>query len=565
MTSVEPSGTLLEQNAFNMLTLEDINGMPSDPEELTKHLAARGLLAPPPTAPLTAATVTPATVAAMTPAAPRTPTMTPAAAPAGMSFTAAAASPHVPSAAIPTMTPPTMEGTPPAGSLGGEAPTQPEPALTPLTKAQSRQNAHDILEQNRPKLTAKPGTPEFDQQQAEREQYALDNPWGSAYNHPGTLGKIGHTLAKIAETAGTIYAPTRGLVPLIPGTEQNLKAQERGDIANFQKAQTEEGINAEREAQTRHLGLESDQLAERATPEDRKQFLADNPDVEKSMTPFEKADYITTGKYPQHEPTKPRETTLQQDLAAAVRDAQAKGIDPAKDAKVQQIQDAITSTQKETKPDEDEKKVKEVLGAKGWTDTPANRLRAREVMKQLGKTPEDEETRDLKKEILRDRKMKLEEPTADETRRADLGRNMLHNLDEIEEIAKRRPELFGKAAGRWTELRHWAGTDDQDIARLYAVKEYLGMASVGAHAMRNAQHVETAANAILNSFHNSPAAVIAAAEEGRESVGTFLADERRRHNRALAMEEGGGGEAEGGGAAPAGRLSFAEWQAQQKH
>jgi len=122
---------------------------------------------------------------------------------------------------------------------------------------------------------------------------------------------------------------------------------------------------------------------------------------------------------------------------------------------------------------------------------------------------------------------KYGEPTADETRRADLARNMNENLDQLEEIVKRRPDLFGPVAGRTTKAWQFLGSGDADIAALQTLSEQTGMAMVGAHAMRNAQHVEAAANAITNSYKNKPDAVLSSIAKARKSLETFLKDEAK--------------------------------------
>jgi hypothetical protein len=133
-------------------------------------------------------------------------------------------------------------------------------------------------------------------------------------------------------------------------------------------------------------------------------------------------------------------------------------------------------------------------------------------------------------------------PSMDEQRRADLANNMNENLDQLEDILHRRPELFGPIAGRMTGLRGSVGTDDQDVARLKAIEEFMGMAAVGAHAMRNAQHVETAAHAITNGFKNSPQAVSAAVDTARKSLQTFINDANRgQGGSSVAAPQGGGG------------------------
>ena len=113
---------------------------------------------------------------------------------------------------------------------------------------------------------------------------------------------------------------------------------------------------------------------------------------------------------------------------------------------------------------------------------------------------------------------------SDEQKRADLAQNMNENLDSLEDIATRRPELFGPLAGRMTDLKVAAGTSDPDIAKLEVVKHNLGMVTQGVHGMRSAQGVEASAQALVNGYHNSPTALKAAVDAARGSAKTFLED-----------------------------------------
>lgn len=66
---------------------------------------------------------------------------------------------------------------------------------------------------------------------------ALDqkqNPWGSAENHPGRLGKIAHVAARIGNIAGDIFAPET--MALIPGTDLNKQWSENRSTENLEKA-----------------------------------------------------------------------------------------------------------------------------------------------------------------------------------------------------------------------------------------------------------------------------------------------------------------------------------------
>jgi hypothetical protein len=114
--------------------------------------------------------------------------------------------------------------------------------------------------------------------------------------------------------------------------------------------------------------------------------------------------------------------------------------------------------------------------------------------------------------------------SADEQKRADLAKNMNENIEALDDIATRRPELFGPIAGRYTEMKNRIGTSDNDISKLEAIKHQLGMVSQGAHGMRSAQGVESAANSLINSFHNSAEATKAGLGAARQSVRTFTDD-----------------------------------------
>lgn len=112
-------------------------------------------------------------------------------------------------------------------------------------------------------------------------------------------------------------------------------------------------------------------------------------------------------------------------------------------------------------------------------------------------------------------------PNAEETKRADLAQNVNENLNALEDIVNRRPDLFGPVAGRLTKARETVGTSDPDVSTLKTLEDNLGMAMQSAHGMRSAQHVETSAQSVLNGFKNSPEALKAAIKAARNSVGTF--------------------------------------------
>lgn len=98
-------------------------------------------------------------------------------------------------------------------------------------------------------------------------------------------------------------------------------------------------------------------------------------------------------------------------------------------------------------------------------------------------------------------------PTADEDRRADLSTALSGYIDAIQDIATRRPELFGPVGGRSTQVKNFIGSSDPDVATLKLLKEQAGLTQLGAHSMRSATALQGAADALVNSFNTDAGAL----------------------------------------------------------
>lgn len=129
-------------------------------------------------------------------------------------------------------------------------------------------------------------------------------------------------------------------------------------------------------------------------------------------------------------------------------------------------------------------------------------------------------------------------PNAEELKRSEMAENMEENLAKLEDIVKRRPDLFGPLAGRITEGKMMLGSDDPDIGALNTIKDQIGMAQQSAHSMRSAQHVEAAARSILNDFKNGPDAINSSIKTARDSLKTFTKDVQQ--GNPSTRKEGGG-------------------------
>jgi hypothetical protein len=154
--------------------------------------------------------------------------------------------------ALSPMTPPSIAGTapeiapmtPPAAPAG--LPAEPLPTLAPPTKTESIAAGKREYQEGRPTVTGAPNSSEFWQQKIAQDEFDKAHPWGSDISaHPGTLGKIGHTLGQIGQIAGGIVAP--GIVAGIPGTRLNRNIKEQGEEAHEAAAEEREGQQETRE------------------------------------------------------------------------------------------------------------------------------------------------------------------------------------------------------------------------------------------------------------------------------------------------------------------------------
>lgn len=234
-------------------SLNDLLNLPNDPTPA--HLAALGLLMPPP-AP--APTPAPVTVGPVSAPAAATPAPTPKV------MAPMHAEPTEASSFSGTLTPPTI--------------AQPEkPALLNAPRGSLESFASRHAEAPDVSLSAPvsqgiqtidPTSSEFYRNQIARIEDEKAHPWGSPENHPGVIGKIAHIAAKGANIAGDILAP--GTTALIPGTELNRQAQENALTAKEAGAESRELAGATEATREKHEENVSEQNEQKITDAEKK-------------------------------------------------------------------------------------------------------------------------------------------------------------------------------------------------------------------------------------------------------------------------------------------------------
>ena len=272
-----------------MLTLDDINGMPThDPDALVEYLQNAGHLqrpVPPPAPepvqlnPMTppAATEQPKPVSSFAPMTPPAKTATEPipSAPAIPSWNPISSrepgapmrqlgdnSPAVPQGKIPDFTPPSIEGT---------APTAPSSidGIKPLTPPNLSTKEQLALPQTSPGVDI--GSAAYTRNQLERDAAKRNDPWGSADNHPGFWGKLGHIAARAGNIAGDILVPN--VMASIPGTDLNNNLRTQGLKRELAQRTGAEEQEKSRESEEAVRDLQKQEIQQRLSKQQNEQNL----------------------------------------------------------------------------------------------------------------------------------------------------------------------------------------------------------------------------------------------------------------------------------------------------
>lgn len=328
------------------------------------------------------------------------------------------------------------------------------------------------------------------------------------------LGKIGAGAARAADTVGSIVAPSAAM--MIPGSTLNSKMEENRERRQATEDVENEGRQATTAKTQADTGAVPGEIAERAA--NTAKITQDTQMAGQPKAKEEEWSIAPGFQGPNGEP-------LQQEKnSGQLRIAQVPGAQP-----------------KPEKQNDFEQFYHDYLTDNKFPDTAHNRLLAREKFAAAGQTPQKPQ-----QQLIVDPSGKVIEvhpgmtlpqgsktmagdlagnkPNAEELKRSEMAENMNENLDKLEEIVKRRPDLFGKIGGRETQMRMLIGSNDPDIGTLKTIHDQMGMAQQSAHSMRSAQHVDAAANSILNSFINGPDAINASIKTARDSLNTFTKD-----------------------------------------
>jgi hypothetical protein len=398
-----------------------------------------------------------------------------------------------------------------------EAPTPLGPNLGPVneelpapTKGENPEAAKRDFEmkQLHEKMLYAPTEQERFQAEKDLAELKRRTPWGTAENHPGILGKIGHVASQIGQAALRPIAPY--VADYIPGSKAQL---------NEQAARGEQGVEQAQEKELKGAQIETAKLqpevAEaKAEQAEQKIQNAENALLRKQQLKVDAAGNQIPLTYEELSPTEQGAYDLQeakssaQNSIAALKQAQA---DPDSPQSKLIIAKAKAEGEK-----------MDLAGKKLGLDVDkykADYLGVDHENNPLAGVDTDEKGNPVGVKVG-----KGNTATSMRLNKADLSQNVQLNTKNAIDMITANPELFGKVAGRFTNVRQMAGSGDDAIKKLSIEVHNIAVASAGIHGQRGQAAVEAYENDILNRFHDSPEATIAGLNELSGSVQTFIDD-----------------------------------------
>ena len=391
------------------------------------------------------------------------------------------------------------------------------PTPTPVapTKEQSQANERQQVLQQEEQLrnTMLNGATEQERFQAEKDLSELKRrtPWGSEGSaHPGTMGKIGHAVSAIAQGIGQGIAPYA--VNAIPGSRADIARQENLGEQGVEQAQkkAQQAATTAVEQGKPELQQEQQRITEEKNKMTNEAALRKQGNMRDASgnivpIPYEELSAHEQGVYDLNQAK-----AHAQDAIAELKSAQADPTSPQSQlilAKAKAEGEKMDQAGQKLGLDVDKYKA-EYLGV-DHNNNPLAGVQTTPEGKPIGTKVTG---------------AKGAKPTANQTMKADLAENVVHNVDKATKLIRSNPDLFGKVSGKFTTAAQMIGSNDPAIAKLGLIIHNTALATNGIHGLRSAQAIEGTEKELLNKFKNSPEATIAALKENRRSVGDFMRD-----------------------------------------
>lgn len=113
-------------------------------------------------------------------------------------------------------------------------------------------------------------------------------------------------------------------------------------------------------------------------------------------------------------------------------------------------------------------------------------------------------------------------PTVADKNRASLAHVANDNINQIEDIVNRRPELFGAGGGRVSNIDQMIGSNDPDLVAVGNAVHNFAMANAGIHGSRSHENVRDAENEFINNMKSGPQGIRGAITSNRQNLKSII-------------------------------------------
>lgn len=111
-------------------------------------------------------------------------------------------------------------------------------------------------------------------------------------------------------------------------------------------------------------------------------------------------------------------------------------------------------------------------------------------------------------------------PTAVERNKGDMAKSASEQLNDIQDIIKRRPDVFGPLAGRKTNLEVWLGSEDPDAKAFISARDVASGHLAGTFGARSVQVISDLKDSI-GQFKDNPEAAMRGLAQVQKAVKLF--------------------------------------------
>jgi len=375
------------------------------------------------------------------------------------------------------------------------------------------------------------GSSNYYEGQLQREALAKENPWGSAENHPGVLGKIGHVLGRVGNIAFTAAAP--GLATLTEGTDLNKLAVASQNREALERAKTQELAEESEKTRAKHEENVSNINQEKLEETERTNRAKDEVNLANhGLKRDAEGNIVADTESPvyQQNQEKMKNAAALRDSAVALRKSQ---------------ENLNVAKEEFEKSKNDPNSPQYQLALK--------KLAAANLAHEVAQKNLELHEREYENKI---KEQEFVKPSGQSQSRGSAAQAVLDLIPDLKNLVNEHRADMGPIMGRINRGELEIGNVDPEIAKLYSAMKSFYALQPAVHGFKNAEFVKDFEHA-LGTLERNPDAFISGMEGLRPTLESVAKEGKTFHRRIVEGQPttpaGGATPPAGGGQPPQGK------------